>query len=370
MASITVEAPGSGPSPSPTQAASPPRRRARGKDWAPGQRGKSYEGWVFVMPALVVLTVFLIVPVLVSLWVSFHDWKGLNEISNATPVGFDHYRDLIIESGTTRRGFMESIRNNLYYVIGVVPLQTIISFSLALVVNRKLLKGKSFFRTAYYFPSVTSSIAVSLIFLFLFQGNGAVNAILGVVLRDDINWLNNGNGLIHNALSLVGIDRPGWMVDNEILDVSLWEWIAGPSVTMFSIMLLATWTTTGTFMLMFLAGLQNVPVELEEAAVVDGATPWQAFRNVTIPSMRSTIYLVVTLGVIGTWQVFDQIYMFNGPGGRPSAEGTLNTPAFLVYRNGFQVNMGQGSAIAFLLFLLIMVATLMQRMVMRRTKLG
>ena len=105
-------------------------------------------------------------------------------------------------------------------------------------------------------------------------------------------------------------------LQGEFMDLSWWDWLSGPSVALTSVMILATWTTTGTFMLMFLAGLQNIPEELEEAAEIDGASPRQRFFRITLPLLKPTLFLVVTLGLIGTWQVFDQVYTLTrgGPG--------------------------------------------------------
>ena len=131
---------------------------------------------------------------------------------------------------------------------------------------------------------------------------------------------------------------------------------------MCAIIALVVWTTSGTFMLMFLAALQNIPVELDEAAMIDGATRWQRFRRVTLPQLKPAMFLVITLGLIGTWQVFDQIYVMSK--GNP-AKTTL-TPAYLSYRTAFvDFNYGSGAAISFVLFLIIVVLTLLQRWVMR-----
>ncbi|MEO1062418.1 MAG: sugar ABC transporter permease [Actinomycetota bacterium] len=317
-------------------------------------------GWVFVLPALLGFLVFLVIPIVMAVLVSFRDWTGLTAPLDSEFVGLDNYRELLFEDGVRRRDFALSLRNNFYYVIGVVPAQTFLALVLAVVLNQKALKGKGFFRTAYYFPSITSSIAVSLIFLFLFQTNGAINALLPI---QDINWLANSNGLIHNLLGVFGVDQaPSWMDDTEIFSISLWEWIAGPSIALLSIMILVTWTTTGTFMLIFLAALQNIPPSVEEAAAIDGASWWQRFRYITVPMVRPTLIFVVTLGLIGTWQVFDQIFAisFGGP------EKTTLTPAFLTYFQTFQNGEASlGAAISVLLFFIIMGFTLLQRRIMR-----
>jgi len=327
---------------------------------APIFKNEGLWGWIFVAPALIGLFVFLAVPIAMSVLVSLRDWSGITPPFDSDFVGLDNYRELVTDDGVRRKDFAISIRNNLYYVLGVVPVQTFIALALAVILNQKRLKAKSFFRTAFYFPSITSSIAVSLIFLFMFQTRGAVNALLPI---RDINWLANANGVIHNILGVVGVDSPpGWMNDTEFMSLSLWEWISGPSIAMLSIMILVTWTTVGTFMLIFLAALQNIPVSVEEAAELDGASWWQRFRWVTVPMMKPTIVFVVTLGLIGTWQVFDQIFAisFGGP-----QKSTL-TPAFLTYFQTFQNGEASlGAAIAVLLFIIIMAFTVFQRWLMR-----
>ena len=128
---------------------------------------------------------------------------------------------------------------------------------------------------------------------------------------DDINWFDEPNGLLHNLFGVFGVDdEPSWL-SGEVFGLTWWEWLSGPSVAMFAIMTMTIWTTTGTMMLIFLGGLQNINPEIEEAAAIDGATWSKRFRLVIVPMLRPQIYLVVTLGVIGTWQVFDQVYAAN-----------------------------------------------------------
>jgi multiple sugar transport system permease protein len=325
-------------------------------------------GWLFLAPMLVILGLFLVAPIFMALWVSFTDWAGRgNPFSgNADFVGLENYAALITEQGLARQDFMTSLRNTFYYVIGVVPLQTCLALLLAVVLNNKVLKGRSFFRTAFYFPSVVSSVAISLIFLFLFTGTGAVNQFLAAFGIDGPTWFSDSRGLIHLLGDGLGLwdmsSPPEWLAGTSVAGLSLWEWFKGPSVALSAIMLQVVWTTAGMFMLMFLAALQDLPTELEEAAMVDGANRWQRFWNVTVPHLRPTIFLVLALGLIGTWQVFDQMYVMTQGG---PAKTTL-TPAFLSYRTSFLGNnWGQGAAMAFLLFLLIFLLTMLQRYVMR-----
>ncbi|SCG77044.1 carbohydrate ABC transporter permease [Micromonospora coxensis] len=336
-----------------------PRRGGRGI-----RSNENLAGWLFVAPVIVILGLFLLLPILMALWVSLTDWNGQGSpFTTGVPfVGVDNYTTLFTEDGLARRDFMTSIRNNIYYVAIVVPAQTALALGLALVVNNRMLRGKAFFRSAFYFPSVTSSVAISVVFLFLFANSGAVNQLLGVFGIDGPQWFADSRGVLHVLLGVLGLDTaPAVLADGGPFGLSWWDWLAGPSVAMISIITLVVWTTSGTFMLMFLAALQSVPVALDEASTLDGATRWQRFRHVTLPMIKPTTFLVLTLGLIGSWQVFDQVYVMSQ--GEP-AKTTL-TPAYLSYRTAFRdFDYGSGAAISFVLFLIIIVLTLVQRRVM------
>ena len=340
------------------------RRRLRGGGGIHGREGVA--GWVFTAPMIVVLGLFLFIPVLMALYVSFTNWNGNGSPfqggQNAQWVGASNYTSLFTEDGLKRATFMQSLANNFWYVLIVVPLQTAISFFLALIVSNRFLKGKGFFRTAFYFPSVTSSIAISVVFLFLFANSGAVNAVLETFGVKGPAWFSDSRGLLHLLLQAFGVgDSPSW-AQGEVLGRSVWDWLSGPSVAMCVIIILAIWTTTGTFMLMFLAALQDLPVEVDEAAMLDGVSPWQKLRYVTLPMLKPTIFLVTTLGLIGTWQVFDQIYVM----GKGAPGNTTLTPAFLSYKQSFtSLQYGSGAAMSFIVFLLIIALTAFQRWLMR-----
>lgn len=336
--------------------AAPPPRRRRGRGSAL-RRQERWAGWLFVLPGLAVLIIFLVVPIGLAFYVSLTRWDGLSSPfgGGARFIGFDNYKSLLTVDNLTRQNFATSIRNNFYFVLFVVPLQTALALFLAVLLNNKFLRGRSYFRTAFFFPSVTSSIATTLVFLFLFSGGGAVNQLLGYVGLHGPNWTADSRGVFHQALGAVGVDSPPGWAQHEFFNLSWWDWLSGPSVAMIVIITLVVWTTSGTFMLMFLAGLQNINEEVLEASEVDGAGPWQRFRLVTLPMLRPTLILVLTLGLISTWQVFDQIYL---TGNNPA---TI-TPAYLSYNQSFQNSaFGIGAAIAFLLFALIIVLAALQR---------
>jgi len=344
-------------------------RSGRGRRGSRNRDGLA--GVLFIAPALIVVVIFVLLPVISALWVSVSDWSGKGSPLNANYAGLDNYQNLLTKPGLAQRDLATSLRNNMYYVLLVVPLQTILALLLATTLNRRRLRGKGFFRSAFYFPSVTSSVAISIVFLFLFNASGVVNAVLAWFGINGPNWFADPRGVGHIILGLFGVDSaapPAWLADHDLLGLSWWQWLSGPSVAMCAIIALAVWTTSGTFMLMFLAALQDIPEDVEEAAMVDGTTSWQRFRAVTLPALKPTLFLVLTLGLIGTWQVFDSIYIMSQGG---PAKSTL-TPAFLSYQTSFQNGKwGQGAAIAFILFAIIVIFSLVQRFVMRdRTKLA
>ncbi|MCK8608086.1 carbohydrate ABC transporter permease [Agromyces sp. C10] len=329
------------------------------------RRGEARAGWLFVTPAVAIVGVFLAIPILLALWVSFSDWNGFRSPLNPNVnfVGLDNYAAITTDTGLDQRNFGRAVRNNLWYVVFVVPLQTIVALLLAVQVNRAVLRGRGFFRTAFYFPSVTSTVAIVVVFQFLFTASGAVNAVLGFFGINGPNWFNDPSGVFHNILAAVGVtSAPAALAESGPLGVTWWEWLAGPSVAMSSLIILAIFTTSGTFMLLFLAGLQNIGAEVDEAARMDGAGPVRTFFSVTLPMLRPTLFTVLTLGLIGSWQVFDQIYVLGGS----TAGGTIATPAFLAYQTSFDdLKWGQGAAIAFILFVFIILLTLFQRWVLR-----
>ena len=289
-------------------------------------KGQEISGWLFVLPMIIILGVFMFIPIIMALWVSVSNWSGRGTPfgSSVDFVGLKNYSDVL-----TARGF---------------------------------------FRTAFYFPSVTSSVAITVLWLFLFNAAGPINAMLKWFGVNGPNWFNDPRGIIHILLSALGVKNgPAALAEHSFLGVSAWDWLAGPSVAMVAIILMVIFTTSGTFMLMFVAALQSIGEGTEEAAIMDGATPWQRMWKVTVPQLKPTIFTVVTLGIIGTWQVFDQIY--TGTQGGP-AKTTLTT-AYLSYTAAFNSQeWGRGAAISFILFVIIIVMTWIQRWVMKDKKMS
>ena len=312
-------------------------RRGRPRD--PLAAEDAVAGWLFILPALVIFGTFIFWPILYIFWLSFREWSV---ITPEKPfVGLDNYARLLRNDD-----FQIALRNTLWFSLGVVPTQTALGLILAVLANRKI-RGKSFFRTAFYFPSISSSVVISIIFLWLYSQRGLINFFLRELgfPTPQPPWLSNPKGVLAMALNGIGIDNVS-------------PWLAGPSVALLSIMLMNIWTTMGTMMVVFLAGLQDIPNDMYEAASLDGATRRQQFFDITVPLLRPVIFFVLTLGFIGTFQVFDQIYVMTSGG---PAKSTI-TLGYLIYMEGFgNFSMGYASAIAIVLFAMIMTIFLVQR---------
>jgi multiple sugar transport system permease protein len=286
-------------------------------------RGEPVAALVFLGPFLVGMLVFKLWPLLYAFYLSFHSY---DLFSPPEPVGLANYSYLV-----TQDDFWISLRNTAYYTLVVVSSQTVLAFTLALVMDQKL-RGKTFFRTAFFLPSVTSSVAISLIFMFLFFKNGVLNHVLAAT------------GLDH-VLAVLGLSPPV-------------DWLGDTRTALPTIMIQNIWSTSGFFMIVFLAGLQDIPESLYEAARVDGATGWQQLWHITLPSLRPTTFYVVTMGLIGSFQIFDQVYVMTEGG---PLRSTLTT-AYLVYKEAFgNFEMGYACAIAFVLAAIIFVCTVVQR---------
>jgi multiple sugar transport system permease protein len=356
------------------------------------KRQEALTGYLFMAPVLVIFILFLVIPIFSAIYLSFTDWNGISPVMEKGSFKFvqlDNYSDLLRgyhydnrpveqDDGTTankdvkikasirQKDFYTALKNTTYYVLGVVPTQTILALLLAVIVNQRWLRGKGFFRTAFYFPSITSSVVISLIFMWMFQKGGLINTSLDSLIpgygrHNYVTWLDDPTGIFHMILEKFGVNyknSQSWASD-RYFGLRVWDWISGPSITMLTIMILNTWTTIGTMMVIFLAALQDIPNSIYEAAEIDGANAWQIFRKITVPLLRPQIFFVVTLGLIGCYQVFDQVYVISSGG--PSK--TTLTVAYMVYNNGFNSSaMGLAAATAILLFIIIFSFTMVQRL--------
>lgn len=316
-------------------------RRTRSSN--PLAREDLVTGYLFIAPALILLSIFVFWPIVQIVWLSFHEWSVITP--DRPWVGVQNYIDLF-----SSNDFKIALRNTIWISLGVVPTQTLIALFLAVIANQKI-PGRGFFRTAFYFPSISSTVVISVIFLWLYQQNGLINFVLRKIgfPTPTPPWLSNPKGVIAMALEGLGVSHVN-------------PWFAGPSVALLSIMMMIIWTSVGGTMVIFLAGLQGLSQDVYEAASLDGATARQQFWQMTIPMLKPIIFFVVTLGLIGTFQVFDQIFVMSQ--GAP-AKTTL-TLGYLIYTEAFQnFAMGYSAAIAMSLFFIILIIYFVQRRVLR-----
>lgn len=326
-----------------------PGRRAR----KAGARNETTVAYLFLSPYLLVTVVFTVGIIAFALYISFTSY---NLFETPEWVGLDNYRKALAD--TSASSFLRSLVNVFWYVIIVVPFQTAIALMLAIVLNTPV-RAQQFFRTIFYGPSVTSSVVIASIFLWLYLKTGVINYLFDQTFSlfgaewTAIEWLNDPRGLFQLIAQAFGGDIPSeqWL-------------LRGPSVSWLAIMALNVFTTAPTFMIMYLAALQDVPSPLYEAASIDGANRRQQFWSITVPMLRPVTLLIVVLGTIGSFQVFDQVKIL-------TAGGPLNTtltPVYLVYAEalgevggGSTIRMGFASAMAFILAVIIFIFAFVQR---------
>ena len=285
--------------------------------WNQRSTQETLSGYLFMTPAIVVLGVFLIIPILVTIVLAFHRVQLLGEISYRF-AGLKNF----VRIGDDERVWI-ALQNTVEYVAIVVPIQTLLALGLALTLNTKI-KGKSWFRVAFFLPTVTSSAVLTLIFM----------------------WIYNTNGLLNSFLGFFGLPTYNWLGD--------------PDVALKGIMLMNIWATAPLFMVIYLAALQDIPESLYEAAEIDGATLWEKFWCITLPFLKPVTFFVIVMGVIGTFQLFDQSYILSGGSGGPN-NATL-TIVLLIYQYAFKnLDMGYALALTLMLALVIMTVTLIQR---------
>ena len=286
-----------------------------------GDRGARKAGWIalFLVPSLLPLVTFTIGPMVASIGISTLEW---NLISDAEYVGLDNYRELAGDPA-----FRAALWHTLQYIAGYLPLVFVGGLGLALLLNRGL-KGLAFFRSIYFLPVVTSWVIVALVWRWLLSPTG---------------------GIVNSALEIIGVDGPGWWAD--------------PTWAMPSVILASAWKDLGFVMVIFLAGLQSMPQEVEEAALVDGASAWQRFRRVTLPLLSPSSFFVLIISLIHGFQVFDQVFVMTGGG--PAGATTVIVER--VYTSAFRYGeMGYAAAMSWVLFTIILAVTLFQFRMQRR----
>jgi multiple sugar transport system permease protein len=277
------------------------------------QRSDVLWGLFFIAPQVLGLVVFSLIPVVYAFILSVMEWDGLG---TREFVGLNNFRDQFADPD-----FREAMVNTLIYTLIAVPGSVALSLMAALAVNH--VKGKTFYRTIFFLPTITSSVAVSMVWLWMLNGDfGLIN----LFLREQLS-----------------LDPPNWLVSST--------WVV-PAVA-----LVAVWAGLGFNMVIFLAGLQGIPSTYLEAAQIDGASRWRQFWNITLPLLSPTTFFVTIISIIASFQVFDMIFVMTGGG--PGTEST--TMVFHIYELAFvNFTFGLSATAAVVLFVLIMVVTLFQ----------
>ena len=268
-----------------------------------------FAGWVFILPALVGTLIFIIIPVICSFGLSFAKWDLLNPIQF---VGLANYREIFSEAL-----FYKILLNTIVFALATSVLGVIIPLVLACILNSKI-RGAEFYKTAYFLPFITPMIVIGVVWEWIFDPN---IGLLNHVLHLHINWLYD----THFAMP-------------ALIIVSFWKLI-------------------GYNMVIFLSSLAGISQSMFEAAKIDGANELQTFKNVTVPLLSPTIFFVVIITAISSFQVFDLIYLMTQGGPLNST----NVLVYAIYQNAFEYfNVGKASAIAYVLFVIILVLTLVQ----------
>ena len=274
---------------------------------------------LFLSPALLAIGLFFVVPVVAALVLSFSDFDiyALGSFANARFIGFGNYLKLLNDPL-----FWVALKNTFYFLLVGGPLSVAVSLATALLLNSKLVRFQAFFRFVYFAPVVTTLVAVAVVWRFLYHPRF---------------------GLLNYLLGFFGIGQTDWLGD--------------PNWAMPAIILMAVWKNFGYNMIIFIAGLQNIPQSLYEAAAIDGAGTWQQFKSITLPQLAPTTLFVSIITMIGYFQLFAEPYVMTQGG--PS-NATLSIVLFM-YQQGFRWwSMGYAASIAFVLFLIILAGSVIQ----------
>jgi multiple sugar transport system permease protein len=291
-------------------------------------------GYAFIFVPLGLFGLLYLYPIVHAFYVSVHEWGGIE--GNLGYVGLDNFRDLRDDTQfwtwPPERG--TALWNTFYFALLVVPLQMALGLLMALIVNQPI-RGRAFFRSAYYFPALTSSAAISVIAIYLLNANGLVNAAIGALVPGDFNH----------------------------------PWFGDPDTALESIVALDAWTTSGTMMLFYLAALQSIPTDVYEAAALDGGGGWRTFWRITFPLLKPAHFFVAVVSVIGALKLFDQAYIISTGSGGPA--GSTMTGVLYLYRVVIsEFNFGYGAAVGVVLFLIIFTLTLFQRLLFGKAEIG
>jgi len=292
------------------------------------KKGEIIQGYGFMIPTLLILGIFTLLPIGYSIFLSF---------TRVNLFGGVEFQFIQLENYTNAfadERVWAALRNTFEYVIFVVPIQTILALVMAYILNSGI-KFQKTFRTIYFLPTLTSSSALTMIFMFLFSINGPLNNVLVNlgILESPINFINE------------------------------------TSFALRTIMVMNIWSTVPFFMTIYLAGLQDIPPALYEAASLDGANSLQKLTKITVPNLVPVTNYVLLMGIIGCFQIFDQAYIISGGSGGPN-NATL-TLSLIIYQYAFQVmgTMGYASALAILLAIIIFVASMIARKLNREERI-
>lgn len=295
--------------------------------WHKYRPDQQWEAYLFLLPSFSGFLVFVVVPVLAALGLSFMDWSLLAPPKYA---GTANYSQLLTQDSV----FWRVLGNTLYFTVTIVPLQLVLGLALAVSLNQAL-RGLTFYRVIYFMPVVTNIVAAALVFQWMFSRDfGIISAPF---------WR------LAEMTGLPFLAPPDWLNDGR--------W-AKPAVV-----ILTLWKNVGFTMVIYLAGLQAIPNQLYEAAKVDGASAWKRFRHITIPLVSPTTFFLLVIQMIGAFQLFSEAYVMTRGG---PAQATL-TIAYYIYQNAFEFGrMGKASAIAWVLFAIVFAATYLQNRFQRR----
>ncbi|EOI00599.1 hypothetical protein UAY_01702 [Enterococcus moraviensis ATCC BAA-383] len=288
---------------------------------------KSKSPYFFIAPAVALLLIFSIIPIFIAVTISFTDMSlaGLADFSRINFVGFDNYLNIFND-----KVFGQAMFNTAYYVIIGVPLVIISSLALAIMINFGENKFFSFMRLVFYSPSITNTVAVSVVWMYLY---------------------NPTIGLLNHLLSYLNIGPIMWLTD--------------PSTSKLSLIIIAVWKAIGLNMLIFLAAIQGIPKEYYEAAEIDGANKWQQILKITIPLLKFSIFFVTVTTLIGWFQFFDEPFVMTKGG---PLDSTLSVALF-IYQRGFQYNkFGYAAAGSVILFIAIIIVTSIQMRIQTKQK--
>ncbi|MFF2652688.1 carbohydrate ABC transporter permease [Streptomyces sp. NPDC058045] len=312
----TAGSPAPGPGTAGSPAPGPGRRGPRGQR---SMGAQNLAGWLFSTPFLVLFTVFMAFPIVATLLMSFTDFGTFHVTHplDARFVGFDNYVKLFDDDK-----FLTALFNTAYFVAVGVPLTILLGLVVAVLLNNGIDRARTFFRVGFYAPVVTTIVAVAVVWRFV---------------------LDPSDGLISGIAAELGVTAP--------------DFLGSETLAMPSIIAMAVWRNLGTVMVLFIAGLQAIPTEVREAARLDGAGAWQEFRRITVPLLRPTMLYTTVITTIGYLNVFEEPFVMTQGG--PS-DSTL-TVSLNMYREGFNFfHMGYASAMAYVLFLVIMGVTVLQ----------